>query len=540
MRTKKATGMAWLTAAALSISTAATAAEWQVDHLVPGGPFKGIHGLGVGPDGLIYVGSVVGQTLHTVDPRSGKTGVFVPPTAGLADDVEFGPDGTIFWTGFSNGTLDARSPGSGTRVIASGLPGLNSLSMDAKGRLFATQVFAGDALWEMDPAGKKPPRLVMKDMGGLNGFDFGPDGRLCGPLWFKKQVVCIDVDTAAIEVVAEGFKVPAAANFDSKGRLHAIDNETGEIFRIDTKAHTRERVAVAPTNLDNLAFDPEDRLYVSNMSDNAIYEVPLDGSPVRTVVSSPLSLPGGIALQGDTLYVADTFTLGKIDVRTGEVRDIDRSLLTNGYPSAIAASATRIASASFESGVVQLRDRASEHILAVWTGIARPGAIAVIDERHVAVAETGTGRLIALDATRNDARELIADGLVQPMGLVRRGAEWFVSESGAGRVSAIKAGGKRRVVIEGLQRPEGIAFMPDGRLVVAETGTGRVLLVDTDSGARDVIAHGLPFGIADAPGYPPGVVVPTGVAADASGTVYISSDRESSMLRLRAAEAVTH
>jgi sugar lactone lactonase YvrE len=532
MQTKSAARCGCLAAAALIYSVGATAADWTLDPLVPGGPFKGIHGLGVGPDGLIYVGSVIGQTLHTVDPQTGKTGVFVPPTAGLADDVEFGADGTIFWTGFSNGTLNARSPGGGTRVIASGLPGLNSLAMDAKGRLFATQVFAGDALWEMDPAGLRAPRLVMQGMGGLNGFDFGPDGRLCGPLWYKHQIVCIDVDSARLEVVAEGFTVPAAANFDSKGRLYAIDNETGEVFRIDTQAHTRERVAVAPTNLDNLAFDKEDRLYVSNMSDNAIYEVPLDGRPVRTVVSSPLTLPGGIALQGDTLYVADHFTMSKVDVTSGVVQDIDRSLLTNGYPSTIAASATRIASASVESGVVQLRDRASERRLAVWTGIARPGAVAVLDERHVVVAEIGSGKLLVLDAARPDAREVIAEGLSQPMGLVRRGSEWFVSESGAGRVSALGAGGNRRVVIEGLQRPEGLAFLPDGRLVVAETGTGRVLLVDTASGASESIAHGLPFGIADAPGQPPGII-PTGVAVDASGTVYLSSDTESSLLRLR-------
>ena len=533
MQTKTPKLRACLAACALLSSAGATAADWTLDHLVPGGPFKGIHGLGVGPDGLIYVGSVIGQTLHTVDPRTGATAVFVPPTAGLADDVEFGADGTIFWTGFSNGTLNARSPGGGTRVIASGLPGLNSLALDAKGRLFATQVFAGDALWEMDPTGAKPPRLVMEDMGGLNGFDFGADGRLCGPLWFKHQVVCIDVDTAELEVVAEGFKVPAAVNFDSKGRLHAIDNETGEVFRIDTAAHTRERVAVAPTNLDNLAFDAADRLYVTNMSDNAIYEVPLDGRPLRTVISSPLTLPGGIALQGNTLYVADHFTMRKVDVKSGTVQDIDRSLLTNGYPSTIATSATRIASASVESGVVQLRDRASERPLAVWVGMARPGAIAVIDERHIAVAEIGTGKLLALDASRPDAREVLAEGLEQPMGLVRRGSEWFVSESAAGRVSALGAKGARRVVVEGLQQPEGLAFMPDGRLAVAETGSGRVLLVDTATGERETIARGLPFGIADAPGAPAGMI-PTGVAVDAAGTVYLSSDRESSLLRLRA------
>ena len=147
-------------------------------------------------------------------------------------------------------------------------------------------------------------------------------------------------------------------------------------------------------------------------------------------------------------------------------------------------------------------------------------------------AERG-GKLLALDASRPDAREVLAEGLEQPMGLVRRGSEWFVSESAAGRVSALGATGARRVVVEGLQQPEGLAFMPDGRLAVAETGSGRVLLVDTATGERETIARGLPFGIADAPGAPAGMI-PTGVAVDAAGTVYLSSDRESSLLRLRA------
>lgn len=523
-------------AVALVAGMPAARADWTLDRFVPGGPFKGIHGLGIGPDGLIYVGSVMGQTLHTVDPATGAVGVFVPPPAGLADDVEFGPDGTIYWTGFMNGMLHAKSPGSGVRVIAHGLPGLNSLAMDARGRLFATQVFAADALWELDPAGLKPPRKIMEGMGGLNGFDIGPDGRLCGPLWFKGQVVCIDVDTATIEVVAEGLRVPAAVNFDSKGNLYAIDNETGEVFRIDVKAHTRERVAVAPTNLDNLAFDGQDRLFVSNMSDNAIYQVPLDGGPLRTVISSPLSLPGGIGIAANTLYVADSFTLSAVDLSTAAVRDIDRSLLTNGYPTTLAAGGERIASASLETGIVQLRDRRSESVLALWTGLASPGAVALIDASHVAVAEIGTGRLLMLDAANPQSRRVLAEGLAQPMGLVRRSSEWFVSESAGGRISAFGPNGKSRLVAAGLQRPEGLAWMPDGKLAVAETGTGRVLLIDPESGEREVIASGLPFGIPDPAGYPPGIM-PTGIAVDASGVIYISSDRESSLLRLRPGEA---
>lgn len=509
-----------------------SAQPWQLDTLVPGSPLRSIHGLAFGPDAMIYAGSVLGQSIHRIDPASGASEVFVPPPAGLADDIEFAPDGTMYWTGFSNGTMNALSPGGEPRVIASGLPGLNSLALDARGRLFGTQVFLGDALWEFDTAGKQPPRLVKKDLGGLNGFDFGPDGRLCGPLWFRRQVICLDVDSGAMEVVAEGLVQPAAANFNSRGELFAIDNETGEIFRIDIAAHRHERVAQAPTNLDNLAFDAADRLYVSNMSDNAIYAVDLAGAGVRRVTGGGLSLPAGIAATGGTLYVADAFTLRAVDLATGTVRDISRSLAQSGYPTSIAASTGRIATASHEGGEVQLRDAVTEKTIARWSALAQPSALALIDDDRLAVTETGAGgRLLVLDRRDVAARQVLAEGLQQPMGLLRIAQGYILSESAAGRITLVGDGGERRVIASGLARPEGIARLDDGRLAVVETGTRRLLLIDPQDGSASVIAQDLPLGIAGVEEDPPGFA--TGVAAGADGTLYLGTDREGSILRLR-------
>jgi sugar lactone lactonase YvrE len=505
---------------------------WQLDTLVAGSPLRSIHGLAFGPDAMIYAGSVVGQSIHRIDPATGASEVFIPPPTGLADDVEFAPDGTMYWTGFSNGTMNALSPGGEPRVIGSGLPGLNSLALDARGRLFGTQVFLGDALWEFDTAGKQPPRLVKKDLGGLNGFDFGPDGRLCGPLWFHRQVICLDVDSGAMEVVAEGLVQPAAANFNSRGELFAIDNETGEIFRIDIAAHRRERVARAPTNLDNLAFDAADRLYVTNMSDNAIYAVDLDGGGVRRVTGGGLSLPGGIAAAGGTLYVADAFTLRAVDLAGGAVRDISRSLAQTRYPTSIAASAGRIATASHEGGEVQLRDAVTGKTIARWSALAQPSALALIDDDRLAVTETGAGgRLLVLDRRDVTARQVLAEGLQQPMGLVRIAQGYIVSESAAGRITLVGDTGERRVIASGLARPEGIARLDDGTLAVAETGARRLLLIDPDDGSATVIAEDLPLGIVGIEEHPPGFA--TGVAADADGTLYLGADRDGSILRLR-------
>jgi glucose/arabinose dehydrogenase len=89
-----------------------------------------------------------------------------------------------------------------------------------------------------------------------------------------------------------------------------------------------------------------------------------------------------------------------------------------------------------------------------------------------------------------------------------------------------------RVLASGLAQPEGIASLADGRLAVAETGTGRLLLLDPATGAIEIAARGLPLGIPDIP-YAPRGIVPTGVAVAADGTIFVSSDREGSILRLR-------
>lgn len=520
---------------AATVAPAPSTGEWKRDWLVPGGPFRGIHGLAVGADGMVYVGSVMGQATYRVDPANGRTELFIPAPEGMADDLEFAPDGTLYFTGFMHGTLSARTPDGTIRVLARGLPGMNSLALDARGRLFATQVFEGDALYAFDRTGRAAPRLIRKDLGGLNGFDFGPDGRLCGPLWFRAQVVCLDVDRDRLEVVADGFETPAAADFDPKGELHAIDNETGEIFHIDRKTHRKTRIATAPTGLDNLTFAPDGRLFVTNMPDNALYEIDRRTGAVRTVVDSPLTLPGGIARAGGTLYVADTFALSAVDLATGAVRDVSRDGEESGSPSIIAASEAHLAGASLHRGAATFWDRAAERVVARWSGLGRPSAIALGPGPRVVVANA-EGLLVELDPARPDARRELARDLARPMGIVRTEGGWIVSEAKAGRLVGIGDDGARRIVASDLAHPEGLALLADGRVAVAEAGADRVVLVDLATGRKETIATGLPLATLDLPGMTPGIF-PTGIATGPDGSLLLSSDVEGGILRLRPASS---
>ncbi len=135
---------------------------------------------------------------------------------GQADGIAIGPHGALAWTSWMQDVLRYReNDAAPIRILAKDLPGINSLAFDQKtGKLYASQVFLSDAIWEIDVAGNNPPRRIAKDMGGFNGFEVGPDGMLYGPLRFTGQVVRMNPADRAIQVINSEFQVPAALKLD--------------------------------------------------------------------------------------------------------------------------------------------------------------------------------------------------------------------------------------------------------------------------------------------------------------------------------------
>ena len=84
---------------------------------------------------------------------------------------------------------------------------------------------------------------------------------------------------------------------------------------------------------------------------------------------------------------------------------------------------------------------------------------------------------------------------------------------------------------DGLDRPEGLALTPDGRLLVAETGTRRLLRIEPGSGVVDVVADNLAIGLEGGDDLPR-PFIPTGVAVDAGGNIYISADIDNALYKL--------
>lgn len=518
-------------------STSAEIPAARADVLVTGAGISGANGLLVGPDGLLYVASVLGSEIVVLDPESGTVQRRLTAADGVLgpDDLAFAPDGALYWTSILSGEV-AGFTATGERVVAGQVgPGVNPITFSDDGRLFVAQCFFGDGLFELDPAGIAGPRSIATDLGpgcGLNGMDWGPDGRLYGPRWFHGEVVSFDVDSGERRLEAAGFEVPAAVKFDGNGRLHVLDTAAGVVYRLAGDA--RETVAELQPGLDNIAFDAAGRLFVSSFTDGSVQRIDPDG--VATELSpGGLAHPGGVAVTtgpaGEPLVaVADLHALRVFDAVTGEQIRVWRNVLgvgALGSVLSVAAHDEGLLLTAFTDADVRLWDPASGEVVRRYGNLRNPVS-AIPYHDGVAVAEHGSGRVLALDGA---AETVLADGLEAPTGLATNGRDLFVSDRSRGEILAIARDGAAvppRTVVSGLAAPEGLAWTGDA-LVVVEGESGRVLRVGAD-GAPRLLAMVAPGSPPASAAQPPSLVF-NGVAAH-DGVLYVTGETSRVLYRI--------
>jgi sugar lactone lactonase YvrE len=169
-----------------------------------------------------------------------------------------------------------------------------------------------------------------------------------------------------------------------------------------------------------------------------------------------------------------------------------------------------------------------------FTSLARklqqPSGIARLSDNAVAVAESGSGKLLRIDATGQVTT--IASDLNQPGAVVAASDDaLYVSELGTGRVVKVEKTGQVSSVIEGLHQPQAIALRQNA-LLILDHGTKDLRSLDLATGRVEVLASDLPIG--DPPGRSRGpIAFLGGLTVGQEGMIYIAGDGEGSVLKLQ-------
>ena len=506
-----------------------------LETLATGANISGANGIHFGPDGLLYVTSVIGSDLTVLHPETGEKvrrytaedGVFGP------DDVAFAPDGSYYWTSILTGEVAGFTP-DGEKVVAARIPpGANPITFSDDGRLFVSQCFLGTNLYELDPKGEAPPRVIADDLGpgcGLNGMDWGPDGRLYGPRWFVGEVVSYDVDTGERQTEATGFTVPAAIKFDSQGRLHVLDTGTGEVVRMTEDG--REVIGTLTPGLDNFAFDDNDTVFVSSYTDGFIKRQNEDGS-FTDLQPGGMSHPGGVAVIGDIVWVADVHAIRGFDRETGEEVITQRNVVGVGELGGslnVSRDGDNLILSSWFDADVRIWDPNTQTRLRHIPNLAGP-ASAVRYQGELAIAEHLKGSVTLFG---EDENTVLADDLAAPTALVVDGEDLYVSDRSAGQILMIAQSGaalpEPTVIVSDLASPEGFLVVEDG-FVIVEAEASRILHV-TGAGKRREIAA-FPAGTPGLPGLPPSQIF-NGIAMDEDGNLFVTGEHDRVLYRVKA------
>ena len=499
-----------------------------VTVLAKGGPFRGVNGIHFGPDGLLYLASVFTPAVAAIDPNSGEILELWGEAEGARspDDIALGPDGSAYWTDIVHGVVTRRTPDGMHSVVADLGRGVNPITFSDDGRLFVSQCFMDDKLYEVDPEGTGEARLINADLGprcGLNGMDWGSaDGKLYGPRWFEHEVVRVDVETGNVETVAVGFGVPAAVKFDSQGRLHVLDALRGQVLRVDLDSGVQEVVATLQPGLDNLAFGPEDRLFVSSYADGSIVEV-VSPTEIRTVIEGGLNMPGGLALHQGRLYQADCFALRGLDPHTGEIQHSVRDVIgfsSQGSVMSVHSMGENLVLTSWLDNGVRIWNPSTESVVTVFRADVPIDAIGF--QGDVVATEYGTGEVVRFSTEDPETRTTLASGLDGPAGLATHGGDLYVSENHAGRILKLAPDGATKVLVDDLVGPEGLAIA-NGLLYVVEAGAGRLMSIDLETGTVVLVAEGLETNV-PAIGWAPKTMIFNGVAVSGD-RAYVSGDK---------------
>ncbi|WP_322986300.1 hypothetical protein [Streptomyces sp. S584] len=518
-------------------------------RLNPANPLWGSNGITFGPDGRLYVAEFLGGRISAVDLARGELDVVVPAGGPVRspDDLAFGADGSMYIADLVPGRVWRRTPEGEYSLVCVEVKNPNGITCVGD-RLFVNEMKPDGRLLELFPDGGEPAVLT-EGLAMGNAMQRGPDGYLYYPHMISGQVWRIPPDGGEPEMVADGVDRPVAVRFDQGGVLHVLSlGPEGRVTRIDLHGTgSRTLITSGVVGLDNAAFDAENRMFVSSYASGGITEMRPDGR-TRVIVPRGFDGPYGVTVgRGGTVYAADHYGVASppattVGSRAGDAPEPAVQVLAPFVHGIVADGDLLHLTSQF--GDVRTYDPGHGSMRARAGGLDRPMGIAVGPSGSLVVAESGGGRVLAVDG--DDQVTVLAEGLGRPVDVAFDAAgRCYVSDERAGAVLRLEEDGAAVVVADGLGAPQGLTVLGD-TLYTVETGHRRVRAVSLATSASWTEAENLPVGPA-----PDAVLLPpeaepalfahglpglarrfAGIAAAPDGSLVLSADGEGTLLRL--------
>ncbi|MFG2888560.1 PQQ-binding-like beta-propeller repeat protein [Streptomyces sp. NPDC048248] len=516
--------------------------RWEVTRLNTPNALWGSNGVAFGPDGRLYAAQFLAGRISAVDPATGDVETVVPMDGPVQspDDLAFAADGSMYITDLVPGRVWRRSPQGAYTLVCDQVKVPNGITCVGE-RLFVNEMRMNGRLLELFPDGSASPRVLTEGLALGNAMQLGPDGHLYYPHMVTGQVWRISPDGGEPELVAEDVHEPVAVRFDQGGVMLVLSRgQAGIVTRVDLHGTgSRSVLTSGLAGLDNAAFDAENRMFVSSFASGGITELHPDGR-TRQIVPRGLGGPFGVTVDlAGTVYAADHYRVAGPESGAADDPDGITTHILRPFAHGISAEGGLLHLTS-QYGEVTTYDPEHGTTRVRASGLRQPTGIAARPGGGLVVAETGAGRLLALD--EDDTVTVLAEGLDHPVDVALDAeGRCYVSDDQLGAVLRIEDG-NAFTVADGLDVPQGLAVL-DEEVFTVETGSRTLRAVSLTTGEHRIDAEDLPVGL------PPDAVHRTrpalfthgmpgvpdmfaGLTAAPDGCLLLSANGEGTVLRL--------
>ncbi|OIN78685.1 Vgb family protein [Mycobacterium malmoense] len=404
-----------------------------------------------------------------------------------ANGLRTGPDGRVYIAQVTGSQISALDVTTGRLNVVSAKGGEiiapDDVAFDPSGNLYATEVMDGRVSM-LDAAGRT--RVLRDDVPSANGITFHRGRLFIGECREGGRLLELDPNGGAPRVLLEGAPSPNAMEVGPDGLLYFPLMGANEIWRIDPDGGVPERVASDLGVPDAVKFDARGRIVSTQVHSGQVLRIdPRSGE--RTVLAQLNPGLDNLTFVGERLFVSNF---------TGEITEIlghghTRAVLPGGlnWPLDLAVGA---------DGNLYIADGTYFYALGAAgrskSAPVKPSALRTVGMLFSpgypgfvrGLAPSGAGEFVVTTSNgqiaryRPDSNEsgVVAEGFDQLYGVaVAPDGTIVAAELGAGRVLSVRPG-IVEVLASGLGDPVGVAFTPDGACLIAEAAAGRVVKLD--------------------------------------------------------------